>query len=215
MEGGHRLRTVDLVPLSTVFGDPEVFVYHGLRSRTAETKYDSRLYGLNLSLQVRVTGVDLARPGLAVPYTSALLYGGTALNDIGQVYVLAREIHGLEDVIEQLAGSSDERKPRGILVLSWPLAYEHKGRGGVSDAKDRIGARRSEIALGTDGDLAGQLRKPLLPALSSLNGVKQTIQNSSIFSCPASLFYRSSRSAAVSACIEKSSAIKNRLRVTL
>lgn len=67
MEGRHRLHPAfEVIPLTTILGDPEVLVYDGLGGGAAEAEDDLRLYRLYLALQVGVAGLDLTRPRLAV-----------------------------------------------------------------------------------------------------------------------------------------------------
>src|SRR5918998_2100246 len=92
VEGGHRLDPIYRVPPAAVLGDPEVLVYDGLGGRPAEAEDDLRPYRLRLSLEVDVAGPDLTRPRLAVLHASALLDRGPALDDVGQVDVLAGKV---------------------------------------------------------------------------------------------------------------------------
>src|SRR5215216_4193660 len=179
MEGRHRLDAVYLVPGSAVLGYPEVLVYDRLRGGTAEAEDDLWPYGLDLALQVGVAGPYLAGLRLAVFQPAALLDGRAALYDVRQVDLLAGQVHGRQDVVEELAGSSHERQSRGVLVLPWPFADEHQGRVGIPCREDRVGAALREVALGTDGDLAGEFLQPSLTVLAALSSIEKTLHSSS------------------------------------
>src|SRR5215216_6273991 len=125
MEGRHRFYAVYVVPLAAVFRDPEVLVDDRLRGGATEAEYDLRLDRLDLALQVGVAGPDLTCLRLAVFHPAALLDGGTALHDVGQVDLLPGQVHGGQDVVEQLARPPHEGQPSGVLVLPRPLADEH------------------------------------------------------------------------------------------
>src|SRR5215210_1831584 len=127
MEGRHRLDAFSLVPRAAVLGDPEVLIYDRLCGGAAEAEDDIRPDGLYLALKVRVAGPDLRGLRLAVLEAAALLDGGAALHDVRQVDLLPGQVHGGQDVVEELACPPDEGKSRGILVLAGSLADEHQG----------------------------------------------------------------------------------------
>src|SRR5215208_3854149 len=184
MEGRHRLDAVYLVPGSAVLGYPEVLVYDRLRGGTAEAEDDLWPYGLDLALQIWVAGPYLAGLRLAVLEPATLLDGRAALHDVGQVDLLAGQVHGRQDVVEELAGPPDERQSRSIFVLARALTDEHQGRVGISGREDRVGAGLRQVALGADGDLAGELLQPSLAVLASIRGIEQILQDSSrILAC--------------------------------
>src|SRR5215218_11176004 len=109
MEGRHRLDAVSLVPRAAVLGDPEVLVYDRLGGGTAETEDDLWLDGLDLALQVGVAGPYLAGLRLSVLQPAALFDGRAALHDVRQVDLLAGQVHGRQDIVEELARPPDER----------------------------------------------------------------------------------------------------------
>src|SRR5215210_429601 len=179
MEGRHRFDAFSLVPRAAVFGDPEVLVYDRLRGRTAEAEDDLRPDGLYLALQVGVAGPNLCGLRLAVLETAALLDGGAALHDVRQVDLLPGQVHGRQDVVEELARPPDEGQSRGIFVLAGPLANEHQRRVGIPCREDSVGAALGQVALGADGDLTGEFFQPSLPVLAALRGIEKTLQGSS------------------------------------
>src|SRR5215213_1353470 len=195
MEGRHCLDAFYVVPRAAVLGDPEVLVYDGLRGGPAEAEDDLRLDGLDLALQVGVASPYLAGLRLAVLEPAALLDGRAALYDVRQVDLLAGQVHGRQDVVEELAGSSHERQSRGVLVLPWPFADEHQRRVGISCCEDRVGAAFRQIALGAHGDLAGKLLQPSLAVLTAICGIEKALQGSSkVLACLWAILHRKPRS---------------------
>src|SRR5215203_1192426 len=132
MEGRYRLDAVSLVPRAAVLGNPEVLVYDRLGGGTAEAEDDLRFDGPDLALQVGVAGPYLCSLRLAVLEPAALLDGRAALHDVRQVDLLPGQIHGRQDVIEELASPPDERQSCSVFVLTRALADEHQGRVGIS-----------------------------------------------------------------------------------
>src|SRR3712207_1346841 len=180
VEGRQRLyAALQVVPLATILGDPEVLIYDGLGRRTAEAEYDLRLYRLRLPLQVDVAGFDLTRPRLAVFHAPALFDRRPALDDVGEVDVLTGEVYRRQNVVEQLARPPDEGQPRGVLVLPGPLANKHERRVGVARAEDGVGAAEGQVAPGAHRHLPGELNQALFPVLAAFGGVKKIVQNSS------------------------------------
>src|SRR5215207_3510994 len=191
MEGRHRLDAVYLVPRAAVLGDSEVLVYDRLRSGTAEAEDDVRLDGPDLALQVGVAGHYLGGLRLAVFQPAAFLDGGPALHDVRQVDLLPGQVHGRQNVVEELAGSPDERQSRGVFVLARALADEHQRRVGISGREDRVGAALRQVALGADGDLTGELLQPFLAVLATLRGIEKTLQGSSrMLACLQTILHR-------------------------
>src|SRR5829696_1477655 len=180
MEGRHRLDAVSLVPRAAVLGNPEVLVYDRLGGGTAEAEDDLRFDGPDLALQVGVAGPYLAGLRLAVLEPAALLDGRAALYDVRQVDLLAGQVHGRQDVVEELAGPPHERQSRGVLILAWSFADEHQRRVGISCGEDRVGAALRQVALGAHGDLAGKLLQPSLAVLTAICGIEKTLQGSSM-----------------------------------
>src|SRR5215203_3546159 len=191
VESGHRLDAVYLVPRAAVLGDPEVLVYDRLRGGTAEAEYDLRLDSLDLALQVRIAGPNLTSPWLAVFQPAALFDGGPALHDVRQVDLLPGQVHGRQDVVEELASPPDERQSRGVFVLAGPLADEHEGRVRISCGEDRVGAALRQIALGADGDLASEFLQPSLSVLAAFRCIEKTLQGSSrVLACLQAILHR-------------------------
>src|SRR5215210_6012190 len=191
MEGRHRLDAFSLVPRAAVLGDPEVLVYDRLRGGTAEAEDDLRFDSPYLALQVGVAGPYLCGLRLAVLEPAALLDGGAALHDVRQVDLLPGQVHGRQDIVEELAGPPDERQSRGVLVPAWPLADEHQRRVGISGREDRVGAALRQVALGADGDLAGEFLQSSLAVLAALSSIEKTLQGSSgMLACLQAILHR-------------------------
>ena len=60
----------------------------------------------------------------------------TAFDDVRDVNLLALEAHGVDHVVEELAGAAHEGQPLRVFIGSRALAYEHEAGVGVSVAKD-------------------------------------------------------------------------------
>ena len=102
----------------------------------------------DLLFQVREAVVRLFDCGSAV-------FGGTALEDVGDVDLIARQAHPLGDHVgEQLAGPADERLAQAVFVGSRRLADEHEPGLGLTGAEDRLGAGLRQVRTpAADGDL--------------------------------------------------------------
>src|SRR5215203_6835732 len=191
VESGHRLDAVYLVPRAAVLGDPEVLVYDRLRGGTAEAEDDVGLEGLDLALQVGIAGPYLASLRLSVLEPAVLLDGRATLHNVRKVDLLAGQVHGCQDVVEELASPPHERQSRGVFVLAWPFSDEHQRRVGISGREDRIGAALRQVALGADGDLTGELLQPSLAVLATLRGIEKTLQGSSrMLACLQAILHR-------------------------
>src|SRR5215204_7795018 len=191
MEGRHRLDAVSLVPRAAVLGNPEVLVYDRLGGGTAEAEDDLWFDGLDLALQVGVAGPYLAGLRLSVLQPAALFDGRAALHDVRQVDLLAGQVHGRQDIVEELAGPPDERQSRGVFVLAGPLADEHEGRVRISCGEARVGAALRQIALGQDGGLASEFLQPSLSVLAAFRCIEKTLQGSSrVLACLQAILHR-------------------------
>src|SRR5918998_2072038 len=94
VEGRHRLDpALEVVPPAAVLRDPEVLVYDRLGGGTAEAEDDPGPYRFYLALQIGVARPDLTRPRLAVLHPSPLLDRRPALDDVGEVDLLAGKVN--------------------------------------------------------------------------------------------------------------------------
>ena len=100
------------------------------------------LMRLDLAEEERLAGGDFV--GLGVPVLRR-----TALDDVGDVDVFAREADRLDHLRQQLAGAPDERDPLDVFIAARRLADEHEPRVRIADAKDDLApAERRELAAG-------------------------------------------------------------------
>src|SRR3954462_1340341 len=96
---------VHLAPqLSQTPSDPQ----HGLRGRAAQGKNHSRLYDFQLAMKIWNTGRDLIRQGLSI-------LGRATLDNVSDVYRLARQFDSLQDAVEQVSGLTHERSALRVL----------------------------------------------------------------------------------------------------
>ena len=117
-----------------------------LGGEVAERADDLGPDDLDLPEQVRAAGLDLLRLRVAV-------VGRAALEDVGDVDLLARHADGREQLLEQLAGLAYERPALLVLVVAGRLSHEHQVGAGVSLAEHGLGARGPERAPGAALDL--------------------------------------------------------------
>ena len=83
---------------------------------------------------------DFVRLGIAIARRAAL-------DDVGDVHVLARQADRLDDLGQQLAGAADERLALLVLVRARRLADEHQVGVRVADAEhDLLAAQRVQLA---------------------------------------------------------------------
>lgn len=73
--------------------------------------------------------------------------GGTALEDVGDVYVLAREAYALEHLVEQLARGAHEGLTLQVLILTRRLADEHDLGPRIARTGNDVRARVTQPAL--------------------------------------------------------------------
>jgi len=115
-------------------GDGVSFSGETLQRELPEGHDHLRLDQLDLAAEVRTAGVELVGLGIAV-------LRRTALDDVGDVDVIARQLHRLDDVGEQLSGAADKRFALQVLVASGRLADEHQISVRIAGAPDDLRAR--------------------------------------------------------------------------
>ncbi len=74
--------------------------------------------------------------------------GGAEFHDVREIDVLAGEAHGFQDVIELLAGGTDEGFALDFLPIAGRLADEHHARLGISRGEDHDIAQGAQLASG-------------------------------------------------------------------
>ncbi len=84
------------------------------------------------------TGFDFGWFGRAVTGLSRAPIGGTAFDGVGDVDVGAVEVVGGEGLVEELAGTSDERASGFVFIVAGALADEDEGGLGVALAEDDV-----------------------------------------------------------------------------
>lgn len=84
--------------------------------------------------------------------------GGTAAEDIADVQILAFELHGFDDFIHELSGTTDKRFALLVFVGAGGFAEKQESGFGISDAEHGLSAGRGEfLTAGAIGNLTGQL----------------------------------------------------------
>src|SRR4051812_38212790 len=127
---------VHLAPqLSQTPSDPQ----HGLRGRAAQGKNHSRLYDFQLAMKIWNTGRDLIRQGLSI-------LGRATLDNVSDVYRLARQFDSLQDAVEQVSGLTHERSALRVLGGPRSLSDEKEFRVGIPLARDGVDATGTETA---------------------------------------------------------------------
>ncbi len=104
-------------------------------------------FGLNnfdLFHQIRSAGLHFNRRGCAISKCARRRIR-SALKDVCDVDVFAREVHRLENFRQQLSGTSDKWFTLFVLVDAWRLADEHQISVGISHAEYGLCARTGEM----------------------------------------------------------------------
>ena len=126
-----------------------------LRAELAERDDHLRLDDVDLPEEERLAGLDFVRLGIPV-------LGRAALDDVGDVDVLALERDGFDDLRQELPRAADERKALLIFVASRSFADEHQVGFGVADAEHDLRApQRMELAAGAVADIGADGREAL------------------------------------------------------
>src|SRR5262249_22501488 len=109
VEGRHERDALVGVEAAAQARDGGVAAQEALGGELAEADDHARPDGGELLLEERLAGGDLVRLGVAVARRAAL-------DDVGDVDVLARKAHRLDHLREQLAGGADERLAGAVLL---------------------------------------------------------------------------------------------------
>jgi len=116
---------------------------------------DPRIDDSDLGLEVLRTGVDLVRRRIAVSRRSAL-------HDVTDEDLLARQADPGQELLQETPGGSHERLALFVLMKPRPFADEHDGGVDRSLAGDRQFARLMEAAIGATADRRRKLSQLLL-----------------------------------------------------
>jgi len=158
MECGHHWYAPVLLPVAAQTRDAgRHFAEQPLDGGSAQRDHHLGLDDLDLPLDPRETGFHFlgARLAVAVNFAGRV---GAALEDVGDVHLVAIQPGGLDDLGQQLAGGTDERFAFFVLVQSRCLADEHQVGVNGADAEDDLCPRRHEVlAQGTGQRLVAQL----------------------------------------------------------
>ena len=117
-----------------------------LQSVTPEDEHDLGPHQGELSREVRRARLGLIRHGVAV-------LRRPAFEDVGDVHVAAAQADTCKQRVKQLSCGAHERLALAILVEARRLADDHDVGRARPDARDGLGSRRVEPALGARSDL--------------------------------------------------------------
>lgn len=131
---------VALRPLPVLAGNAEVRGDQPFRGNSAEADDDLRPQEGKLRRQIADTGI------LLVVHRVAVLRWA-ALDDVGNVRIIAAEVDDREHVVKQVSRGADERLALQILLLPRSFADEDDGRRNRADAEDGVRPRCAEATL--------------------------------------------------------------------
>src|SRR5262249_44843940 len=106
-----------------------------LGGRPAERADQLRFDRVDLAPQERLAGIDFVRFRLPVLRRPTLY-------DVGDVYLLARQMNRLQDLSKELSRPAHERDPLRVFIGSRPFADQHqlglRGAGSEDDVRARL-----------------------------------------------------------------------------
>src|SRR5215469_7006535 len=129
--GYGKLGSAEVVPAAAQLGHGRIDGEQRLGSHSAEGHDCLGLDDLDLAKQV-------GRAGFAFFALGGAIARGTALDDVGDVNVLAAESHRLDHVIQQLSGATDEWLALYVFVGTGSFADEHQISARIANAKDNL-----------------------------------------------------------------------------
>ena len=142
---------------SALLHDAEVAAEQTFRRRRAEAYDDVWANERDLLLEPRLAGANLtgARGLVDASFRARVARPLEVLHGVRDVDVVAVDSGGVERVIEQLAGWSDEGPSRLVLLIAGLFSDDHHARGSRPFAEHRLGAELEQIAA-----LASLRRRP-------------------------------------------------------
>ncbi len=129
MVGDRQTRAAEIEPASAQPGHGLVQAEQAARRHRAQRDNRLRLDHGDLAQQERRAGFDLLALRRAVSRRAAL-------HDVRDIHLLALQAHGLDHLVEQLPGASDERTPLLVFVRARAFADEHQLGVGIAFAED-------------------------------------------------------------------------------
>ena len=140
MVGRHDEKTVLLDKESPDIAHDGLLTEKGLISRRTAEKDHLRADQSELLSKQRLACMDLRRRRTPV-------LGRTAFRDITDVIILFCKAIGVDEILQELARSSDEGTPLKVLLLARGLADYHEGRVASASVDDNVGAAGPKIAI--------------------------------------------------------------------
>src|SRR3546814_865511 len=136
-QGGDRMRQARVVivgPAPAQLQDAFAAAQQGLGRHATHQQQQLGLQDLDLPLQERLAGGDLAGRRIAVP-------GRAPVQQVGDVDLAAVEADGRQHAIEKLAGGTDEGLALAVLLAARRLADDHEAGFGVAVVEAEVGRR--------------------------------------------------------------------------
>ena len=127
---GHEFGAMVYVKMPPEGGDPLFGPQEGLCGKGPEGADDFWFDNLQLLDQKGEARLDLIGSGITI-------IGGAAFHDIGDIYILSRQVYSLDDAGEELPGPADKRFALLILVSARALSHKDEGGMGVAIAEDQ------------------------------------------------------------------------------
>ncbi len=139
--GGHELGALVGVEFAPEEGDPLLGLQQSLGGEGSEGTNDLGPDGLQLLAKEGKAGSDLIGLRVAV-------LGGAAFHDVGDVYLVSRQVYGLDDAGEERSCLSDKGSPLQVLFPARGLSYKDERGMGVALTKDQALSPLMETAPG-------------------------------------------------------------------
>ncbi len=164
MERRHHGHAAELLPLPAQPRDAGGGSEQQLRRGRPQGDDDTRPDRLDLPEQERRAGRDLVRLRVAI-------LRRPALDDVGDVDLLALETDRADHLVELLPGAADERLALRVLVGARPLADEHQVGVRIADTEHDALAGLVQTTRSAAGRLVTELHQPA----RSLSGARASI----------------------------------------
>ena len=123
-----------LKPFAVFLGDAEIGLDQAHGRNAAEANDHLGLQQAHLLAQIPDAGIFLGGQGIAVLRRAAF-------ENVGNIYIFARNIHSGKEFIQQLPRAANKRGARKILLLSGGFAHEQELGRAAARAENAIGSR--------------------------------------------------------------------------
>jgi len=140
--GGHEFGAFVCVEAPPEGGYPLLGPQEGLGGKGPEAADELWSDGLQLFEEEGKAGLDLIGSGIAV-------IRGAAFHDVGDVYLLSRQVYGLDDAGEELPRPADEGFALEVFFSAGSLSHKYECGMGIARAEDQVVSPFMEAAPGT------------------------------------------------------------------